>query len=178
MAILTGHEIKMQQAAGGLKILPFDEAQLGPNSYNVRLGDQLLVYTDPVLDMAQENRYRRLVIPPEGVVLKPGRLYLGSTVEWIECRDFVPFIEGRSSTARLGLFAHVAAGVGDVGFYGCLTFELFCVHPVRVYAGAEIAQVIFHTTEGLIMGRYCGKYRAAGGPVASKIYEEFEKEAE
>lgn len=44
MAILTGHEIKMQNAGGGLKISPFNEAQLGPNSYNVRLGDQLLVY--------------------------------------------------------------------------------------------------------------------------------------
>ena len=178
MAILTGHEIKMQQAAGGLKISPFDEAQLGPNSYNVRLGDQLLVYTDPVLDMVQENRYRSLVLPPEGGVLKPGRLYLGSTVEWIECRDFVPFIEGRSSTARLGLFAHVAAGVGDLGFSGCLTFELFCVHPVRVYAGAEIAQIVFHTTEGLIMDRYRGKYCGAGGPVASRLFQDFKKGAE
>lgn len=175
MAILTGHEIKMQQAAGGLKISPFDEAQLGPNSYNVRLGDRLLVYTDPVLDMARENRTREILIPPEGIILHPGRLYLGSTVEWIECRDFVPFIEGRSSTARLGIQAHLAAGVGDIGFSGCLTFEFMCVYPVCVYAGAEIAQLVFHTTEGLIMDRYRGKYCGFDGPVASRIWREMKE---
>lgn len=178
MSILTGHEIKMQQAAGGLKISPFDEAQLGPNSYNVRLGDQLLVYTDPVLDMARANRTRELIIPPEGLVLKPGRLYLGSTMEWIECRDFIPFIEGRSSTARLGIMAHLAAGVGDIGFIGALTFEFTCVYPVRVYAGAEIAQLVFHTPEGLILDRYHGKYCGFSGPVESRSYADFGKEAE
>lgn len=178
MAILTGHEIKMQNAGGGLKISPFNEAQLGPNSYNVRLGDRLLVYTEAVLNMRQENRVREMVIPPEGLVLKPGRLYLGSTIEWIDCRGYVPFIEGRSSTARLGLLSHLAAGVGDIGFSGCLTFEFVCAHPVRVYAGAEIAQIVFHTTEGLVLDRYRGKYCGFTGPVASRIYKDFEKEAE
>ena len=176
MAILTGHEIKMQQAGGGLKISPFNEAQLGPNRYNVRLANRLLVYTEAVLDMAQENRYRRLVIPPEGLTLRPGRLYLGSTVEWIECKEFVPFIEGRSSTARLGLSAHVAAGVGDIGFSGCLTFELTCVHPVRVYAGTEIAQIVFHTSEGVVLDKYHGKYCGFDGPVPSRIFQDFDRE--
>lgn len=176
MAILTGHEIEMQHSLGGLRIEPFTKAQLGPNSYNVRLGDRLLVYTEPVLDMARNNRTRELVIPPEGLVLKPGRLYLGHTQEWVESRDFVPFIEGRSSLARLGLFAHVAAGVGDIGFAGCLTFELFCAHPVRIYAGAEVAQLIFHTTEGLVLDRYHGKYCGFSGPVASALFRDFGKE--
>lgn len=178
MAILTGHEIKMQQAGGGLKISPFNEAQLGPNSYNVRLADRLLVYTEAVLDMQQDNRVRELRIPPEGLVLKPGRLYLGSTVEWIECRDYIPFIEGRSSTARLGLLSHLAAGVGDLGFSGCLTFELMCVHPVRVYAGTEIAQIVFHTSEGVVLDKYRGKYCGFNGPVPSRIFQDFGKEAE
>lgn len=178
MAILTGHEIKMQNAGGGLSISPFNEAQLGPNSYNVRLADRLLVYTEAVLDMQQDNRVRELVIPPEGLVLKPGRLYLGSTVEWIECRDYIPFIEGRSSTARLGLLSHLAAGVGDLGFSGCLTFELTCVHPVRVYAGAEIAQIVFHTSEGVVLDKYRGKYCGFDGPVPSRIFQDFGKEAE
>jgi dCTP deaminase len=39
-------------------------------------------------------------------------------------------IEGRSSIGRLGLFVHVTAGFGDVGFCGYWTLEMFAVQPV------------------------------------------------
>lgn len=174
MAIITGHEIKMKQMTGGIKIAPFNEAQLGPNSYNVRLGRVLLVYYDRTLDMKDDNPTREIVIPPEGIVLRPGRLYLGSTMEWLESRTHVPLIEGRSSLARLGVSVHAAAGVGDIGFTGCLTFEITVTHPVRVYAGAEIAQLVFHTTEGLVMDTYKGKYCGFDKPVASRVYLDME----
>ena len=44
-------------------------------------------------------------------------------------------IEGRSSVGRLGLFVHVTAGFGDVGFCGYWTLEMFAVQPVRIYPG-------------------------------------------
>ena len=73
LSILTGHEIKMQQAAGGLYIEEFSEDRLNPNSYNLRLAPELLVYTEAVLDPKQNNRTREIIIPEDGYVLKPGR---------------------------------------------------------------------------------------------------------
>jgi dCTP deaminase len=46
-------------------IEPFDEAQLNPNSYNLSLHHEFMVYEEVVLDMAKANRVRRLEIPPE-----------------------------------------------------------------------------------------------------------------
>src|SRR5262249_41679345 len=115
--ILTGEEIKAQLGKN-IVIDPFDATMLNPNSYNLSLHDELLVYEEIVLDVGRPNRYRRHVIPPEGLVLQPGQLYLGRTVERTETHNLVPMLEGRSSIGRLGLFVHVTAGFGDVGFCG------------------------------------------------------------
>lgn len=56
------------------------------------------------------------VSPEEGLLLEPDRLYLGRTNEYTYTEGFVPMLEGRSSVGRLGLFIHVTAGFGDVGF--------------------------------------------------------------
>ena len=93
--ILTGEEIK-SQLGKNIVIEPFDEKQLNPNSYNLRLHDELIVYEEIVLDVRRPNRYRRHIIPPEGFVLHPGQLYLGRTIERTETHDLVPMLEGRS----------------------------------------------------------------------------------
>ena len=41
--ILSGHEIK-RQLGTNIVITPFDELKLNPNSYNLSLHDELLVY--------------------------------------------------------------------------------------------------------------------------------------
>ena len=119
---------------------PFDATKLNPNSYNLCLHDELLVYEEIVLDVRRPNRYRRYIIPPDGLVLQPHQLYLGRTVERTETHNLVPMLEGRSSIGRLGLFVHVTAGFGDVGFCGYWTLELFAVHPIRIYPGLPICQ--------------------------------------
>ena len=73
--ILTGHQIQAEMG-GNIVIDPFDESQLNPNSYNLRLHNELLVYEEIVLDMARPNRYRRYEIPADGFVLQPNKLYL------------------------------------------------------------------------------------------------------
>ena len=47
--ILTGNQIKMARENGWLDISDWDESRLNPNSYNLRLGDTLMVYTEPIL---------------------------------------------------------------------------------------------------------------------------------
>lgn len=102
-----------------IHIEPFKESHVGPNSYDVRLGNTLKIYDFEKianLDTKRMNPTITLEIPAAGVILKPGVLYLGSTMEAIGSDDFVPMYEGRSSMARLGIQSHISAGFGDVGF--------------------------------------------------------------
>ena len=100
--ILSGLEICREVDRGDIVISPFDAKRVNPNSYNLRLHNELMVYTDPVLDMKKPNSTVSLIIPPEGMLLQPGKLYLGRTVEYTKTNGFVPMLEGRSSLGRLG----------------------------------------------------------------------------
>ncbi len=171
--ILSGSEIK-RQLGKNIVIEPFEDKQLNPNSYNLRLHDELLVYEEIVLDMRRPNRYRRYVIPPEGLVLQPRQLYLGRTVERTETHNLVPMLEGRSSVGRLGLFVHVTAGFGDVGFCGYWTLEMFAVHPIRVYPGVPICQIFYHTISGEISEYRSSKYQHNRDIQPSLLFKDFE----
>ena len=113
--ILSGLEIQKKM---GKEIIidPFDPRKVNPNSYNLTLHNELLVYDNQELDMKRENTAHRIRIPEEGLLLQPGKLYLGRTAEYTRTEGYVPMLEGRSSVGRLGLFIHVTAGFGDVGF--------------------------------------------------------------
>jgi hypothetical protein len=113
--ILSGREIK-KRLGTDIIIDPFEDSRLGPNSYNLRLHSELLVYDAPVLDMKHNNPFKKMNIPEEGLVLQPGMLYLGRTIEYTKTNGYVPMLEGRSSIGRLGLFIHITAGFGDCAF--------------------------------------------------------------
>lgn len=173
--ILTGEEIKAQLGKN-IVIDPFDPAMLNPNSYNLKLHDELLVYEEVVLDMRRPNRHRRHVIPPEGFVLQPGQLYLGRTVERTETHNLVPMLEGRSSVGRLGLFVHVTAGFGDVGFCGFWTLELYVIHALRIYPGTPICQIFYHTLQGEISEYRAGKYQNNHDIQPSLLFKELQSQ--
>jgi len=172
--ILSGKEIKRLMGSD-LIIEPYEEKQVNPNSYNLRLHHELLVYDSPVLDMKKENTFSRITIPEEGLVLEKEKLYLGRTLEYTESHKHVPMLEGRSSIGRLGLFVHVTAGFGDVGFCGYWTLEMFCVQPIRIYAGVEICQVFYHSIEGEYDLYKSGKYQGNKGVQPSLLFQDFEK---
>ncbi|MCA9012953.1 MAG: dCTP deaminase [Planctomycetaceae bacterium] len=175
--ILSGSEIKAR-LGGDIRIEPFIEDQLNPNSYNLRLHDELLVYEEIVLDMKRANRYRRITIPPEGLVLEPNQMYLGRTVEYTETRNLVPMLEGRSSIGRLGMFVHITAGFGDVGFCGFWTLEMLAVQPVRIYAGVQVCQIFYHTVAGAITEYATGKYQRNSDIQPSLLYRELSRRDE
>ncbi len=171
--ILSGKEIE-QRIGSDIIIEPFKAEQLNPNSYNLRLHDTLMVYDDPVLDMKKENTASAFQIPEDGFLMETNKLYLGRTLEFTETHNLVPMLEGRSSIGRLGLFVHITAGFGDVGFKGYWTLEMFCVQPVRIYAGSEICQIFFHTIEGDHIPYQSGKYQNNSGIQTSLMYKDFE----
>ncbi len=170
--ILSGKEIS-NRIDHDIIINPFNSERLNPNSYNLSLHNELVVYDEDVLDMKKDNAHRSLVIPPEGLVLEPQRLYLGRTVEYTETKGLVPMLEGRSSIGRLGLFVHVTAGFGDVGFKGFWTLEIFCVQPIRIYAGVEICQIYYHSIDGEYDNYTSGKYQDNSGIQTSLLYRDY-----
>ena len=172
--ILSGLEIK-KKLGNEIKIEPFNEKALNPNSYNLKLHNELLVYDEKCLDMKKENKVKRILIPEEGLVLETGKLYLGRTVEYTETNNYVPMLEGRSSIGRLGLYVHVTAGFGDVGFAGYWTLEIHCVQPIKIYPNVEVCQIYYHTIEGDWVKYSSGKYQNNTEVQPSLLYKDFEK---
>jgi dCTP deaminase len=175
--VLSGQEIQ-RRLGSDIIIDPFDPSRLNPNSYNLTLHDELMVYEEVVLDMGKANRVRRMSIPPEGLVLQTNHLYLARTVERTETHNLVPMIEGRSSIGRLGLFVHVTAGFGDVGFCGYWTLEMFAVQPVRIYAGVGICQIFYHHIQGAFTEYESDKYQNNTDIQPSLLFKELNPECD
>lgn len=172
--ILSGLEIK-KRLGTQIVIEPYSENLLNPNSYNLRLHDELLIYDQTELDMKVPNTFLIQKIPSDGFLIEPGRLYLGRTLEYTETHDLVPMLEGRSSIGRLGLFVHITAGFGDIGFKGFWTLEIMCVQPIRIYPGVEICQIFYHTVEGAYREYSSGKYQNNQGIQPSLLYKDFDR---
>ena len=171
--ILSGKDIE-SRINDEIIIDPFDKNRINPNSYNLSLHNELIMYKISLLDMKKDNEVEKLIIPSNGLVLEANRLYLGRTVEYSETKNLVPMLEGRSSIGRLGLFVHVTAGFGDVGFKGFWTLEIFCIQPIKIYPNVEICQVYYHTLEGSHENYNSGKYQDNQGIQPSLLYKDFE----
>ena len=114
--ILSDKRILEEIDKGTIKIEPYNRSCLGSNSYDVHLGKHLATYENEELDAKKHNTIKHFEIPEEGIVLQPNMFYLGVTEEYTETHAHVPFLEGKSSTGRLGIDIHATAGKGDVGF--------------------------------------------------------------
>lgn len=193
MAILTGPEIRRQIEDKNIVVEPFDPQFIGPNSIDLHLGTKMLVYKRgghrvPVVQTVEPyGRFYAInaMAPPptedvplthhDAWLLVPGRVYLAATQEYTETRGFVPYVDGRSSMGRLGLFCHVTAGRGDNGFRGNWTLELVAVEPILVYPGQRIAQLTFHTIEGAPAyygetGNTSGRYQGHREPTPAVLH--------
>jgi len=175
MGRLTGPEIAKRIEEKRLSIHPFEAGRVNPNSYNLAIGPKLLVYKPrrwftpwrKPLVWGQKNPpdYEVMMDPRKGFLIKPGWFYLGSTVEYTNTTDLIPWVSGRSSTGRLSLSVHVTAGEGDVGFEGSWTLELHSIIPVRIFPYTPICQIFYETPEGEIL-LYDGLYKGHDGPVS------------
>lgn len=185
---LTGKAILEAVGNGDVVISPFDPQNISPNSYDVTLNPQLLVYDfteNNTLDVKRENPTLEFTIPADGIVLQPGMLYIGMTNESAISKRYIPMFEGRSSMGRLGINTHITAGFGDIGWgfekaadgnvichYPTWTLEITVVHPVRIYPHIRIGQVFFVEPKGEIEW-YRGKYGKQRKPQASQAYLDF-----
>lgn len=184
--MLTGKEIECLVGTGQIVITDFDPKRVNPNSYNLRIGDEIGYYPMneyheyaaadkgkeyPVyyLDSRKENTLEILKIPDDGVILTPGLLYLASTMEQVTANGVIPCISGRSSIARLGLEIHRTAGFGDIGADMKWTLEITVVQPVKIYPRQELCQIYFEYPDGEFEN-YKGKYQGSDGIVKSRSF--------
>jgi dCTP deaminase len=149
--ILTGLEIVKEWKAGRIEIEPFRADQINPNSYDFRLAKSLSVYSNHVLDPRKENPQEEILLPESGLVLQPGRIYLGRTQERMGSDYYVPIIHGKSSIARLGLFIHVTADLIDIGYHEQWTLQLNPIQPIRIYPDMRIGHATFSKVFGEIV---------------------------
>jgi len=177
--IATDATILKEIKNGNIVILPLNPANIGTNSVDLTLSNELLVYENDLLDSRKPNATEKIIIPESGFILEKGRSYLASTNEWTETKNYVPIIEGKSSLARLFLAVHITAGFGDVGFKGNWTLELVPHKSIIVYPNMKICQICYHSiTEQPLINyeqKNDAKYSNQTGVTASKNHENFKK---
>lgn len=164
--ILTGHAITRARARGDITLVPFDPAAVNPNSYNYKLGPELIEF--PEWQVSPQQPGTRHTIPEEGFLLMPGKLYLGSTLERIGSKRYAMSLIGRSTIGRLGMWLQVTADLGHVGANHHWTLEIKVVQPLRVFASMTVGQVSFWRCQGTTKP-YRGRYRSDTTPVTSRL---------
>lgn len=171
--ILTRSEIAKAVESGDIAIEPFDTRRLSPNAYDWRLGDAIRI-CDSDLDAARSSEFIERTIPPEGMVLLPGKLYLGVTYERTQSEQYAQMINGDRTVGALGVWVHVSAPLGHVGHAIRWTLEIRVARPVRIYPRMTFGKIVFIKTRGNTasyqsMGR---KYTNSSGIDTSRLYEE------
>lgn len=172
--ILSDSRLRAALTSGEIEIRPMAPNAVGPNSVDLHLSKHLVFVVANQRASYQEGEFldeeqrwhidtrkamndhdeNRIEIPNRGFLLRPGQLYLGSTVEWTSCGPYAPMLEGTSGAARLGISVHCTAGVGDVQFRGHWTLEITVTHPTLVFGGEPICQLILHEVAGTVERPY------------------------
>ncbi|WP_435108845.1 dCTP deaminase [Nocardiopsis synnemataformans] len=171
--ILTGPAIRAAVANGTIHIDPYRSEQVSANAYDWRLGAELRRCA-PVLDAAHPTAYTPVPLPAEGVVLEPGVLYLGRTLEYTASETYAQRLYGSQDSGALGIWVHISAPLGHQGHAIAWTLEIRVVHPVRVYPGMPLGKLTFHSTLGQAVSyqRLGRKYRSTRGIDTSRLFEE------
>ena len=126
-------------------VTPFNPELVNPASLDVRLGENLLIEEPKapallpwsIAGATQENPF----------LLQPHQFVLAETFEEFKLPDCIAGqLALKSSRAREGI-EHLLAGYIDPGYCGRLTLELQnarFMHPVALWPGMRIAQIVFH----------------------------------
>lgn len=175
--ILPDHQIRRLARKADL-IIPFDEDQLQPASYDVRIGSELRIphFRDVrSIDLGDPETIidrTDAIDLGSGYAIQPNRFVLAATEEVVSIPDtIVGRIEGKSSLARLGLQIH-SAGYLDPGFVGNVTLELvnFFDMAVVIRPGILIAQLSFAWMSDRCEKPYQGRYQNADRVQGSRYH--------
>lgn len=167
MTSLVDFQIRELSRTAGL-IEPYEPEQQNPASYDVTLGDTILVpvpssvtYYEP----DESKRWQEVDISKKPYYLGPNGFILAATAEYIRVpNDLEAVFCLKSSRGREG-WNHALAGFVDPGFHGRVTLELKNYnqhHYLKVEAGMRIGQLRFSRVDAVplrpysVTGRYHG----------------------
>jgi len=166
--ILTGRDIHREVLAGRIHIDDYDQERLEPNSYGFRLAREIITYADDVIDVRSPVRAHTTVLDDDGMLLRPGRFYLGATMEAMGSPHYAATLYACRSVSTLGLWIQFSAPLGHSGAVFPWTLEIATAVPVRVYPGMIIGKLAFWSMQGNPIG-YHGKYTGSRSAVPSRL---------
>ncbi len=152
-------------------VTPFDPELVNPASLDVRLGENLLVELPSTPQLVPFSIAGHTQEKP--FMLQPHEFILAETVEEFRLPDCIAGqLALKSSRAREGI-EHLLAGYIDPGYCGRLTLELQnarMMHPVALWPGMRIAQIVFHRMSMLPAKDYShtGRYQGDKAVQSSK----------
>lgn len=158
--------------AGEIEIDPLKKGAIDVNSVDLHLSSHYATYGHHLLDAGVENHLMRFAMVTGKLRLVPNELYLFTTEERIKTKRAVPYIDGKSSVARLGINITCTSSFGNIGFDGHFVLEVFVLRPVMVYAGMPIAKLLFFEPMSAPQGKYESDYQKQGIlPVGSLLHK-------
>lgn len=138
---------------GEITLDPFNQKQLQPASYDIRLGNTFIVNEphstkaiDPMKGIYPKTHTIEIK-DGEEFVLHPGVSILGYSKEKFGSDQYLIEVNGKSSLARIGLIVHNSASIVNPGHYLNIALELCNLNnvPIVLRPGMEIAQLTFST---------------------------------
>jgi len=157
--ILGDTEIRDRIENKNLSVSPFVESNVQPASIDLRLDNEFArvkpAMNNTAIDTRDESSIEKSSIQAQKLVLRPGTVLLGTTIERVELPESLAgIVVGRSSLGRLNIVVHKTAGFIDPGFSGQITLELENEgeYPVVLYAGSRVCQIWFAEVTGCDTG--------------------------
>jgi dCTP deaminase len=172
--MLSDVEVMRAMKCGDVVISPFDRRQLGPNSYDVRLGRWFYREQEPRSGNTYDPRvcdqtavvWGIPLFSIDKIVLKPGENILAHTEEFVGgCGEIAAEMHARSSIGRNFLTVCRCAGYGDVGYINRWTMEIQNTsrfYYIVLHVGMRIAQMQFTRLSTPPERNYRGKYQESG----------------
>ena len=165
--MLSDKEILLEMQRKNIVITPFDERQLGTNSYDVRLGEFIARADNRVesFDCYSEEDTKdfwQIKKARKTILLEPHETILSHTTEVIGGKNYIATkMNARSSLGRCGVSVCKCAGFGDVGYINIWTMEITNHLNISVIlkVGMRIAQISFFKV-GETLKQYSGKYQS------------------
>jgi len=148
--VLSDSDIRKYLNAGRICIAPRpSDGQIGPTSVDLTLSDEFYVFRKGVkkIDLAKVKHGDVLQkVKAKKMVLKPGKMILGKTLERITLpADVCGKLEGRSRYARLGLAIHVSSSLVQAGSDNHQILEIVNLSPttITLHSGMRVCQIMF-----------------------------------
>lgn len=155
--MLTNNEIRKQMGLGNIVVENMREDALNkPNSCDISIGNTLYTFdTDLPIDTRNKGKFlrevmldrpadlKRVIIPENGFVLMPNKLYLTKTVERVKTHGYVPIMNGKTALSLLGVGIDLNSGYKTDNFNGHMLISLVATKPTIIYPDTKIGNLTF-----------------------------------